>query len=210
MRPLIGAVYNILTDAEDNEELLKNIYSKWNTDLGIEDAKHKWKGCLQNTYKTTTNENLRLIQYKLMTRMYYTRDKINKFDPTSSDRCLKCGTQKDSLMHAFWQCEKVRKTWANIERFLLRNGNCNVEFTPKICLFQNTETIRHPTDRQILFSSLVYKKLLLQNWKNKEAPSLQDWKSLMKYYLSIERTMSEDSNKIELFNKLWGTFYEAL
>ena len=210
MRPLIGAVYNTLIDAEDNEEMLKNIYNKWNNDLGIEDAKYKWKGCLQRTYKTTTNENLRLIQYKLMTRMYYTRDKINKFDPTSSDRCLKCCTQKDSLIHAFWQCEKVRKTWEKIERILSINCNCTVEFTPMICLFQNTEAIRQPIDRQILFSSLVYKKLLLQYWKNKEAPSVQDWKSLMKYYLSIERTMAEDSNKIEQFNELWSKLYEAL
>ena len=97
MRPLIGAVYNILIDTEDNEEMLKNIYSKWNNDLGIEDAKYKWKDCLKRTYKTTTNENLRLIQYKLMTRMYYTRDKINKFDPTSSDRCLKCRTPERTL-----------------------------------------------------------------------------------------------------------------
>ena len=36
------------------------------------------------------------------------RDKIHKFDNSSSDKCLKCGTQSDSLIHAFWYCEKLK------------------------------------------------------------------------------------------------------
>lgn len=108
-RRLIGSVYNILIKAEGNEELLQNIHNKWNIDLGIDDAGKKWKECLRLTNRITTNENLRLIQYKLMTRIYYSRDKIHKFDNSTSDRCVKCSTQSDSLIHAFWYCEKVRK-----------------------------------------------------------------------------------------------------
>ena len=181
-KPLIGAVYNILSNAENSDELLQNIYNKWNEDLETDDSKDKWKGCLQYTYNITTNENLRLIQYKVMTRMYYTRDKINKFDPTSSDRCLKCHTQRDSLIHSFWYCKKVRTTWTKIERFLNIQCGYAVVFTPTVCIFQNIDVIRYKNYKQILFSCLVYKKLLLQNWKNAEAPSIQDWKSLMKYY----------------------------
>ena len=150
------------------------------------------------------------IQYKVMTIMYYTRDKINKFDPTSSDRCLKCHTQRDSLIHAFWYCKKVRTTWAKIERFLNIQCGYAVVFTPTVCIFQNIDVIRYKNYKQILFSCLVYKKLLLQNWKNVEAPSIQDWKSLMKYYLNIEKTMAEDSRKEIQFNGLWSPFYEAL
>lgn len=80
----------------------------------------------------------------------------------------------------------------------------------KICLFQNVEKIRDPTGWKILVSSFIYEKLILQNWKSKEAPTLQKWKKLMKYHWSIERIMSEDSNKEKLFNRIWSSIYEAL
>lgn len=59
---------------------------------------------------------------------------------------------------------------------------------------------------QILYSLLECKKLLIQHWKSKEAASLQNW---MKYYLNMERTLAEDSNKTNQFNKLWSTIYEC-
>lgn len=48
---------------------------------------------------------------------------------------------------------------------------------------------------RFIFSSLVHKKLLLQNWKNNEAPNSEKLKKIMKYYLDIEKTVSEDRNK---------------
>ena len=63
---------------------------------------------------------------------------------------------------------------------------------------------------QLIFSSLVYKKLLLQNWKNNEAPSVDKWKIIMKYYLSIEKTLSEDKNKQMQFDSVWRHIFEAL
>ena len=48
---------------------------------------------------------------------------------------------------------------------------------------------------QLFFSSLVYEELILQTWKNNKAPSVDKWRNIMKYYLSIEKTMSEDKNK---------------
>ena len=73
--------------AESNEHLLEKNYDKWNADLEKEDAGRRWKECVQVTKNVTTNENLRLIQYKLMTRVYFSRDKIHKFYETSSDKC---------------------------------------------------------------------------------------------------------------------------
>ena len=73
--------------------------------LDTKDAERRWKECLQFTNKVTTNENLRLIQFKVMTQIYFSRDKIYTFDSNSSDKCLK-GTQSDSLIHTFWFCRK--------------------------------------------------------------------------------------------------------
>ena len=161
------------------------------------------------TNKVTTNENLRLIQYKLMTRIYYSRDKIHKFDSSLSDKCLKCA-QTDSLIHSFWHCEKIIKVWKKIDRWLSKMCKYNMLFSPEICIFQKVGKQKYPRGWQILFSSLVYKKLILQNWKNKEAPSFEKWKSLMKFYLSIEESMAIDSNKKKQFSTVWEPIYKNL
>ena len=196
--------------AESNEHLLEKNYDKWNADLEREDAGRGWKECVQVTKNVTTNENLRLIQYKLMTRVYFSRDKIHKFYETSSDKCLKCDTDKDSLIHAFWYCKVIRATWRKMEQWLSHTCNQNFQLTPEICLFQNVQNIRYPTGWQIIYSSLVLKKVILQNWKNKKPPSFEKWRGLMKYYLNIERTMSEDSNKNKQFDSVWKNIFEAL
>ena len=206
---VIGETYSTLIKAESSDELLQQVFNKWNRDLNGVDAGEIWKECLQMTNNITTNENLRLIQYKLMTRIYYSRDKIHKFDSTSSDKCLKC-PQSDSLIHAFWHCEKINKVWEKIERWLSRICKCKMLFSPEICIFQKIGNQKYPRGWQILYSSLVYKKLILQNWKNKEAPSFEKWKSLMKFYLSIEESIAKDSNKKKQFSTVWGPILENL
>ena len=61
-KKLIGSVYNILIKKEGSDQLLEDIYNKWTEDLGY-NIKDKWKDCLTLSYKITTNENLRLIQF---------------------------------------------------------------------------------------------------------------------------------------------------
>ena len=58
------------------------------SNLQFKEANIKRKKCLYLTNKITTNENLRLMQYKLMTRIYYTRDKLHTFYSDSSDQCV--------------------------------------------------------------------------------------------------------------------------
>ena len=145
-----------------------------------------------------------------MTRIYYTRDKIHKFDTNSSDLCIKCGKQSDSLIHAFWHCEKIKKTWEDIEKWLAIVCKTNVVLSPESCIFQNMGRVRYPLTWQILFSSLVLKKLILQHWKDAEAPSIFRWKNLMKYYLNMERSVMEDNNKGKIFLQVWSLIYDSL
>ena len=206
---IISKLYITLIKTNDSSLLLKKIYEGWNRDLTEFDSKTKWKECLRITYAATTNENLRMIQYKLMTRTYYSRDKIHKFDSSSSPACLKCG-KIDSLVHSFWYCQNVRKTWFNIESLLSNICKEKFIFTPETCLLQSVGKLKYPRGWQTVYSSLVFKKLLLKNWKNKETPGIEQWRSSMKYYLHIEKGISDDKNKNKQFDFVWKRIFEAL
>ena len=158
----------------------------------------------------TANENLRLIQYKLMTRIYYTKSKINKFDPSSSALCVKCDSHEDTILHAFWDCYKVQNGWKEIYEWLTQNASIKMKFTPQLCIIQDTSETRYPVGWIVNFSALVYKKLILKHWKDVLAPSLQEWKGLMKYYIHIQRALYEDRNKKHQFENVWRSIYDAL
>ena len=170
----------------------------------------RWKDAMNLTYKVTTNENLRLIQYKLMTRIYYTRDRLKKNDNKTSDLCIKCKLQPDSLLHSFWECPKIRNEWRKIEEWMSDICKRKMDFSSGKCIFQHMENVRYPMGWQIMFSSLIFKKLILKNWKNENAPSVDCWKNSMKYYLNLERSLSVDRNKEGQFSVVWNAIFEAL
>ena len=157
-RRLIGATYGELQKAENNDILLQNIYDKWKTDLDMDISGSRWKEAMNLTYKVTTNENLRLIQCKLMTRIYYTRDRLKKFDSKTSDLCIKCKLQPDSLLHSFWECPKIRNEWRKIEEWMSDICKRKMDFSVEKCIFQLMDNVRYPMGWQIMFSSLIFKK----------------------------------------------------
>lgn len=70
-RKLIGTTYNGLIDQLADRYSLDKVYQNWNNDLKTTDSNVKRKECLHVTNSITTNENLRLIQYKLITNILY-------------------------------------------------------------------------------------------------------------------------------------------
>ena len=78
-KKMIGKIYNGLLKNQTAEHLLEKKIELWNRDLGRTDIGQKWKECWNITNEITANENLRLIQYKIMYRIYHTRDKIHKY-----------------------------------------------------------------------------------------------------------------------------------
>ena len=58
-----------------------------------------------------------------------------------------------------------------------------------------------------IFSS---KKIILQHWKDTEAPSILHWKNLMKYYLNMGKPVMEGNNKRKIFLQVWSLIYDSL
>ena len=184
-KKLIGKTYGLLIEAQIGNYSLQKIYERWNNDLRVSNIADIWKECLNETKYITANENLRLIQYKLMTRIYYTKSRINTFDPSSSVLCIKCDSHEDTIFHAFWDCYKIQSGWKEIHEWLTQNASIRLELTPQLYIIQNTNKLKYPLGWIVNFSALVYKKLILKHWKNVQAPTLQEWKGLMKYYIHI-------------------------
>ena len=78
---LTGKVYRLLLKSYFVDHLLKSRIHLWNQDLKREDTDVKWWDCWNLPKDIAVNENLRLIQYKIMYRTYCTRDKVHTYNP---------------------------------------------------------------------------------------------------------------------------------
>ena len=67
---LIGKVYRLLQKSYSIENLLQSRTHLWNQDLEQEDIAVRLRDCWDLTSDITVNENLRLIQYKIMYRTH--------------------------------------------------------------------------------------------------------------------------------------------
>ena len=119
-----------------------------------DNIKAKWKKCLSLTCRTTTNENLHLIQFKLMTRIYYIRDKLNKFNKSLSAKLLLALEMRTTSFMPFGTA-KTSKTVGKAYRDGYPNINSKLRFQQAYVFFK-IENIQYSTNLQILFSSPVF------------------------------------------------------
>ena len=208
---IISKIYRKLQDT-DNTEILVNIKNKWQQDLG-RDSIDNWAELWTASQEITTNENLRLIQFKLMLRYYYTRDRIKTFNSELSSECLKCKIKNDSLIHAFWECHKIKQLWEKLQTWLNEALKINITLSPSLCLLNDTQydsVIKYPTGWVVLLCSLVMKKTILQYWKDTRPPTLTHWKTHMRYILKMERSVANERKTTHQFNSVWNEVEAAL
>ncbi len=69
---------------------------------------------MERIHLNLINARLQLIQFKVMHRLHYSKEKINKIYPNVSDICDRCNLSKGTLGHTFWFCPKIVPFWQDI------------------------------------------------------------------------------------------------
>ena len=125
---MIGKIYKTLQRAYPTDNLLEKKYiTYWNQNFKRTDIGTRWRECWNINNEITVNENVRLIQYKLMHRIYYTRDKINKFYSMMADSCLVWKLLNNTCLLG---CYNVQKLWAELESCLSEVLQCKCTLNP--------------------------------------------------------------------------------
>jgi len=76
----------------------------WEENLGVELSDDTWDRCLATIHACSINSRHQLIQFKVIYRLHYTKDKLHKIYPSVSPMCDRCKVAEDTASHAFWFC----------------------------------------------------------------------------------------------------------
>lgn len=87
--------------------------SEWEVELGIPFSNDYWETCLLNINRCSINARHKLIQFKIIHRLHYSKQKVNKMFPNISALCNKCKNQVGTLTHQLWTCPSLHLFWSS-------------------------------------------------------------------------------------------------
>lgn len=127
----------------------------------------------------------RVIQFKILHRVYYTPARIPGIYGTNAAECWLCTTNHADFDHIFWQCQLIQEFWKGVTRTIQKLLSVPIPVTVSVCLLGLVEElVPRRAQRTMISISLFYaRKAILLCWKNPEPPTVSFWRNLIKKVL---------------------------
>lgn len=200
----ISVIYNSLQEVSNPSTA--HIKGEWEKELGSPIDDKIWQQALSNIKDTSINARHYLIQYKIVHRLHYSREKIHKIYPESSPLCEKCMINRGTLLHSYALCPKLQRFWSDI--FTCMGSVLKKKITQNLILIvfgftQNMDITGYAERCFISYGLITAKKLILQFWKGKDIPSLNMWLTELVNTLHLEKIRYAVHDKMTEFEKIW-------
>jgi hypothetical protein len=78
----------------------------------------------------------------LVTRDFYTKERMLRFGMSIDDACSRCGL-KETYRHLFWECEESKKVWNSFNEYIRIMGlqECEVKGYEDVFRVENVGTV---------------------------------------------------------------------
>ena len=132
----ISFYYKILSGADRVDT--DKIKEEWEREMSARITGETWGECLCNASRCSINVRHRLIQFKVIHRLHYTKSRLHKMFPAVSPMCGKCKIYEGTLLHSLWSCQKIQPFWEKIFDFLSRAQDIDLKPDPLISILGAT------------------------------------------------------------------------
>ncbi len=109
--------YRLLMDKIDQNfhSALRRI---WSNDLNLSLSDEDWSRICRNCKTVSRNLGVRLIQFKILNRFYWTPSRLFRLGLKDSAKCWKCEREDGDLMHALWSCSEIQTFWLMVHNYI--------------------------------------------------------------------------------------------
>ncbi|KAI5086736.1 hypothetical protein C0J45_23912, partial [Silurus meridionalis] len=111
---LISILYSQILSLQTHN--LDKIKSRWEADLAIELSEDFWGKALKTIHSSSSSVRLRLIQFKVLHRVHFTKARLARIFPGLDASCDRCSLSPANLLHMFWSCPLLENYWSLIFR----------------------------------------------------------------------------------------------
>uniref|UniRef100_A0A669CJS1 Reverse transcriptase zinc-binding domain-containing protein n=1 Tax=Oreochromis niloticus TaxID=8128 RepID=A0A669CJS1_ORENI len=119
----------------------------------------------------------RLVQFKILNRVYWTPSRLHRVGLATDDACWKCQQGSGTLLHLLWGCSKVQDYWTHIHTVVEKVVGQRVPFMNSLYVLGDPSALSHlPTPlahwvqtaimlgRKLLVKELVHRSGALQHF----------------------------------------------
>ena len=112
--------------------LVHNKLMKWNSLGYFNWSLEDYLSYFTNIRKITNHVKIRDFQYRLLQRGIITNIQLKKWGITDTNLCSFCNKYEETILHLFYQCEKVQEMWNEYKHYIFNEYRIN-----PICSFEN-------------------------------------------------------------------------
>ena len=156
---------------------------------------------------------MKLLQHKWLMRTYITPEKLNKWSPGIPDTCVKCSTEKGTLIHCVWECPKLVAFWKMVVQTLSKITGIQIPCVAKLCIlgiYPDCFSVNYRCKTLINFGLLQARRMVALSWRETEVSSTQSWIREMALYVTLEKLTYVIRGKAQEFEEVWAPLMDFL
>lgn len=210
-RHQISILYTTIVsyDKESSKDKMK----AWSLDMREDIEEAEWATACLKAQTQTINTRMKLLQHKWLMRTYITPEKLNKWSPEIPDICVKCMTEKGTLIHCVWECSKLVAFWKMVVRTLSDITGIQVPCSAKLCIlgiYPDNFFVNNRHKTLINFGLLQARRMVALSWKETEISSAQSWLREMSLCVTLEKLTYVIRGKAQEFEDVWTPLIDFL
>ncbi len=109
----------------------KHLKAVWSTELNDE----IWEEALLRIKSCSVNSRYKLIQFKVIHRLHYSKTRLNKIFPSISSQCDRCNRAEVTLAHLFGFCPVLYVFWSKIFELFSSAYKINIQPDHSLAIF---------------------------------------------------------------------------
>lgn len=191
----------------------EKIKENWEKDIGVDLSDDEWRSCLNRIHTSSLCIRHGLIQFKILHRLHYTRERLSKFFPEVDPACPRCGHNSANEGHMMWCCPNLDNYWGNIFKVLSHISAQNLVLDFRIGIFgvmPSQYKISKSQENAIAFATLLAHRLILFHWKSDKAPSYIQWLKEVLFFLPLEKLRYRVLSSQQIFSATWNPFIDYI
>lgn len=204
---LVSLIYNYLTERINVANL--GLQRVWETDLGKLFEEDDWSAIVKKMLKPIRDARSKLIQFKILNRLYWTPVKLHRVGMCNSNICWRCKQSPGDMVHMFLTCPSLTSFWQRIMRKINSTLNLDLTLTPTLCLLNyldhNTKLDTKRT-HWLKIALTTAKRVLLRHWKGQNFPTYTEWYTALSETASYERLIYKINGQLEEYESVWEPF----
>ena len=148
IRPFIPHHLKILCKPNSNSQLFYRILNinqnlniqisakqRWERDLSVTINEQAWNSIFRLTNNFVHDNHLKWFQYRILHRILGIKKLLHEMQITGDNLCGLCNEYPETILHLFTECNKSKKIWETIKKWVFDTINKHLTFSPFTIIF---------------------------------------------------------------------------